>query len=302
MTANGGVGSITFDLETLVARVRVTFPDLSFTQAELEDRGGDHCVLLLDNEYAFRFPRTPDHHLGLELAVLSALQGRCVLPTPHYEFVAPDCSFAGYRFLPGIELTPALFATLRRPVQNHILDQAVLMLNTLHSLEPNQIAGEQVWRMTWTAVQFTKRGRQRLATIERSFPALAGEIAAFYCVYENDRAPLKVVLHGDLTEDHLLLSTDRDRLAGIIDFGDVGLGDPADDLKGFWAFGAGAVAHVLKGYSGRGADPGLLERSRHAYLRYRIDRFAELLCEDGPVPITAEAGRLHRLLIGIQDK
>ena len=75
----------------------------------------------------------------------------------------------------------------------------------------------------------------RLAKIERSFPTLAKEIAAFYSIYENDQAPHLVVLHGDLVEEHLLLSFNRERLAGIIDFGDVGLGDPADDLKGFWA-------------------------------------------------------------------
>src|ERR1700712_1373658 len=65
------------DLDALVSRVRAAFPDLAFAKAEIEDRGGDHRVLLLDREYVFRFPRRPDNNLRMEIAVLAELEGKC---------------------------------------------------------------------------------------------------------------------------------------------------------------------------------------------------------------------------------
>lgn len=284
------------NLDTLVAKVRATFPDLAFRQATLEHRGGDYWVLLLDAEYAFRFPRRSDNYLYLELAVLSALQQRCELPTPRYEFVAPDFSFAGYRFLPGTELTSAVFSSLSGKVKKHVLDQAVVLLRALHSLEPLQIAPKAAWRKSWAAMQYAMRGRQRLLITDQSFPLLSPQIEEFYSIYECDRAPRLVVVHGDFNEDHLLLSRNRDGLTGIIDFGDVGLGDPADDLKGFWTFGAAAAKYVMENHPAFSTDPGLLERSIRAYQRYHIDRFAELLLEGRKECATLASGNLHRLL------
>jgi aminoglycoside 2''-phosphotransferase len=292
-----GDGSIDLNLSALVTKVREAFPDLVFAEIEIDDRGGDHRVLVLDREYAFRFPRGSDNNLRMELAVLGALQGRCEVPTPRYEFVAPDRSFAGYRFLQGAELTSLLFRPLPRPVQRNILDQMVRLLQVLHALEPERIAEESEWRHAWTARQFIDRGRKRLAMVGGTFSALAEEIENFYQVHERDQAPGFVVLHGDLVEEHLLLSPAHDSLSGVIDFGDVGLGDPADDLKGVWGFGRAAATYLVNRYTHGHSDVCLLERSRRAYIRYRIDRFVERLAEWGPnEAATNEAGVLHELL------
>jgi aminoglycoside 2''-phosphotransferase len=291
-----GTSAIDLGLKILLERVRAAFPDLAFARAEIEDRGGDQRVLILDDAYAFRFPREPSNNLGLELAVLSALRKVCDIPVPDYQFVASDLSFAGYRFLRGTELTAAQFGYLSKPVQDHVLDEAIRLLNALHGLDPHHVAEAGEWRKAWTARQFTRRGRQRLAAVSPEFPELAKEIEAFYRHYENDRASHMVVLHGDLVEEHFLLSPDRDRLSGVLDFGDVALGDPADDLKGFWAYGAQAAAYVIGGLDLRANDPGLLGRSRRAYVRYRIDRLVEKLDDEGPGAVAADAVHLHSLI------
>jgi aminoglycoside 2''-phosphotransferase len=270
---------------------------LEFAKAEIEDRGGDHRVLLLDREYVFRFPRRSDSNLRMEIAVLAALQGKCGIPTPSYQFVAPDRSFAGYRFLDGEELTSALFASLPPAVQGLVLDQAIQLVNALHTLDPDQIAQQSAWRKIWAPHQFAARGRSRLKPVELRFPKLGQAILEFYERYETDVSPVNLVLHGDLVEDHLLLSPAQNALAGVLDFGDVGLGDPADDLKGFWAYGTAAAHHVVKNSFCVANDPGLLERSHRAYLRYRIDRFVEHMKDAGVGPSTViDADTLYNLL------
>jgi len=39
-----------------------------------------------------------------------------------------------------------------------------------------------------------------------------------------------VLVHADLWQDHILLSMPEQQVSGIIDFGDVGIGDPAMDV------------------------------------------------------------------------
>ena len=284
------------ELETLVAEVKNAFPGLTIAQADLEDRGGDHLVLLVNGDYVFRFPRRSDSNLPLEIAVLSALRGKGTVPVPYYEFIAPDLSFAGYRFLHGIELTSAVFAALDPSAQKRVLDAAVFLLNALHSLEPDKVADDRAWRRIWTPREFTHRGRLRLEAAEQSFPSLAAEIESFYCVYERDEAPSLAVLHGDLVEEHLLLAADHLTLAGVIDFGDVGLGDRADDLKGFWAYGEAAARYAISKVAESSADPDLLNRSNRAYLRYCIDRFMERVDVDGLQSVAQEASWLQRRL------
>lgn len=267
----------------LAAQVRSAFPDLSFSTARVEERGGDHRVLLLDATYAFRFPRAATHDLSVEIAVLAALRGRCGIAVPDYLFVDPAGRFAGYRFIAGDELTPRRFALLPADVRDHVLDQAGRFLAVLHGMVPEDVLPAGLWPTIGTHAGRNARERTP-PRIARAFPELALLIDLSCGDHPGDVTARGVVVHGDLVDDHMLLAPGGGALAGIIDFGDVALGDPARDFLGFWAYGPRAVARVITAYiaaGGAGADDDLHDRSRRAFLRYRIDRFAELLRSDG---------------------
>ena len=60
-------------------------------------------------------------------------------------------------------------------------------------------------------------------------------VAAFWGHYLDDAANLDftpTLIHRDLTEEHILMSTETGRLSGIIDWGDASIGDPAMDFAG----------------------------------------------------------------------
>lgn len=67
-----------------------------------------------------------------------------------------------------------------------------------------------------------------------------------------------VWVHGDLTEGNILV--DGARLAGVIDFGPLGVGDPAIDLQPAWAILDGADREVFRVQSG--CDDATWERGR----------------------------------------
>jgi aminoglycoside phosphotransferase (APT) family kinase protein len=282
-------------VDLLVRRVRRVVPELAYTNARLEDRGGDHRLLILDETCVIRFPRAGMHDLDLEMAVLAALQRYDVLPTPVYCVADPAGAFVGYHFISGVELTVERFAALPKSTQHRLLDQAADFLKILHGLSPAEVwPGE--WRRAWTAADYARQARDgRVALIVRNFPELSDELEAFFARYEKDECPDAVILHGDLVTDHILLDRDGDRLAGIIDFGDVALGDPAQDLMGFWAYGPEAVAYIAHAYAGV-PETELVHRSHGAFVRHRIDSFWDALIENGAGFVADEVARLAALL------
>ncbi len=58
---------------SLLARVHAAFPGFRGQDMRVDDTGGDHILLIVDERYAFRFPRAGMHSLDLELEDAEAL-------------------------------------------------------------------------------------------------------------------------------------------------------------------------------------------------------------------------------------
>jgi aminoglycoside 2''-phosphotransferase len=261
------------DLPGLVARIRDEFPGLEFAHAVLNDDGEDHAVVILDGAWVFRFPRTPGA-AGLaagERRLLERLSRVSPLPVPVYERISIRGDFAGYRMIQGQPLSEDLFASLARSAQERLIDELAAFATCLHALPIDLVrpsdgasaplhAGSQ-------AVLFYRHRREAIAA--RLGPALAARIERFYEALPGmvDSAP-KVLVHGDLTEDHVLLARDGERLAGVIDFTDAAAGDPAFDFAFLWGYGDWAPLRAAAGYGVRE----VVERSRWWWTRYSVDR------------------------------
>lgn len=267
-----GAGGDAATRASLLSLVHEAFPSFRAATARVEATGGDHLLLILDGDYAFRFPRAGMHRLDLELKLLARLQLEGGVATPRYDHVDPRGRFAGYRLIDGVPLTRQRFAQL--PDRDDVLRDVARFLATLHGITPAEVAPAADWPVNWTAAAYADRTlAERLPPIASHFPALAAPLAAFCRRYRRDAPPRSVIVHGDLVEEHFLLDERTHKLAGIIDFGDVALGDPAQDFMGLWAYGDDAVAQCVALYGA--GDPGLLDRSRHHFIRYRVDRLFE---------------------------
>ena len=278
-----------FGCTALLDRVRSAFPRLAIGRCRVERSGGDHVLLVIDEEHVFRFPRDGMHGLQFEMAVLAALRGRTAVAVPAYDHVDPAGRFAGYRFIAGVSLTPARFAALGTAAQERLLDTAARFLAELHGLTPGDIAWPGEWPTSWTAAHYADRGlAEHLPLLAAHAPSLATPAERFYRDHRHDAPSGRVIVHGDLVAEHLLLDWQASRLSGIIDFGDLALGDAAQDLAGFWAYGADAVERLAASHSSTGTDPGLFRRSRNHFVRDRLDRLCDGLAQgdaadrDGP--------------------
>ncbi|MEO9213286.1 MAG: aminoglycoside phosphotransferase family protein [Caulobacteraceae bacterium] len=263
-------------LDDLLVRIRGEFPDLRFAGAALNLDGDDHAVVILDERWVFRFPRGRER-LGLfraELAVLPRVAEVSPLAVPRYAYVSRDRDFGGYALIAGREMRPAVFAALSGEARATVLGQIAGFLRALHGLDPALLdqPGVETAR-SWSAGDYARRWRAvyrgKIATIVA--PDLLIRIDRFYDAFEGRPVgPRACIVHDDLTDDHMLLAPAGDRLAGIIDFGDVAIGDPAHDLAFFWSWGEAAAGELAALYDPGGADPAVLDRSRWWFARYVV--------------------------------
>lgn len=295
-----GLSQGSVDLGRLTGRIRAAFPDIAFTRAALIDDGEDHAVVVLDGAWVFRFPRTGERQrlFNAELSLLEHIGTACEVQVPRYAYVAPRSAFGGYAMIKGAALAPPVFAALSRAAQERILAQIAGLLRVVHSTSPKVVetADGQIARQ-WSGADYALRyGEVTRASIEASVsPGMLGAIDRFYqdCG-RRPRWPGEVVVHGDLTDDHLILALDGQRLAGVIDFADAAVGDPAYDLAFFWAYGDWAAQFLAAAYEA--ADDGLLERSRWAFARYSIDQICWAVLGHIPPDRAPEEEPLLRLL------
>jgi aminoglycoside 2''-phosphotransferase len=265
------------DLGLLMARIGAEFPDLDLSQARLNDDGADHVVVILGDAWVFRFPRGPEAagYAAGERRLLAHLNQAAALATPRYEWVAAAGDFAGYRMIVGEQLSAALFASLSREAQENILEELGGFLAVLHAIPPALAASPDGAAVSPPAAAETvRRYHRRRERLAETLPDdLRGWVDRFYDALPAAMAGAPTVLvHGDLTEDHILLAPTRDRLAGLIDFTDAGLGDPAYDFTFLWAYGDWAAAHAARRYEAREPIDRMLRRSRWGFIRYCVDQ------------------------------
>jgi aminoglycoside phosphotransferase (APT) family kinase protein len=162
----------------------------------------------------FRFPRRSgvEEALEVEIVLLPALAPVLPVAVPSFEHISRNPLFVGYRLIRG------------EPLVDEDADGVRAFLEALHALDPS---GLPVERPDWVEAY-----RGQCAEFERLvFPSLDEDQRRRAKRFFGDAETLvgfePSLLHADLGPEHLLV---RDgRLAGVIDWGDARVGDPALD-------------------------------------------------------------------------
>jgi aminoglycoside 2''-phosphotransferase len=219
-------------LKRLLPRIHELAPDLEVRKVEYNDQGLMNEIAIINDDLVFRFARDAAAALALqaELTILNHLRQYLSLPIPT-PFASTPCS-AAYHMLPGDTLSREVLAGLDSAEVQALAEQTGIFLSELHSaplLPGLPRSPAPVTPEAWLKIQ--RRTRKlvyplllphQLAAVERFFERLLGDPGMF------DSQP--ALIHGDLGPYHLLYDSQARRLAGVIDFGVAGLGDPANDL------------------------------------------------------------------------
>lgn len=228
----------TVDADLVRRLIAEQFPELELGSLRLLGEGWDTTVWLVDDEWAFRFPRRQYVIAGIEneMAVLPRLALLLPLPIPNPTLLGRPSDayrwpFYGARFLPGRELADAGLDERKRA---RLGEPLAKFLRALHSLElDNELPVDPVRRadMEYRVPQTKKR----LAELESlglwSPPQIVHDLLA-----AAERLPTPAptaVVHGDLHLRHLLVD-EGGAPSAVIDWIDPSRNDPCVDLVLFW--------------------------------------------------------------------
>jgi aminoglycoside phosphotransferase (APT) family kinase protein len=178
------------------------------------DDGYDFEVAIVDDDWVFRFPRRPavEVALELEIALLPALAPALPVHVPAFEYVSRRPLFVGYRLIRGVPLVDEDPEGVRAFLEAlHAHDASRLPLEHHDWVDAYREQCAEFERLVFPVVDADQRTQAR---------RLFDEVETLV-----DFEP--VLIHADLGPEHLLV---RDgRLAGVIDWGDMRLGDSALD-------------------------------------------------------------------------
>lgn len=216
------------------------FPELEVHSLRPFAEGWDYAIWVVNEEWAFRFPRRAIAVPGVEVEIsaLPVLAPLLPLPVPAPAFVGSPTEqfpwpFYGSRLLPGCELT-----TLELDDRARVrIGQALArFLRRLHEVELELELPTDSNRRADMSVRVPKT-RAQLAELEALGDwRRSREVEQVLETAEALPPPrFSAIVHGDL-HVRQVLADDELAVTGVIDWVDVCRSDPAIDLSMFWSF------------------------------------------------------------------
>ncbi len=224
--------------------IEANFPHLVVESVALAGEGMDNLALTVNDELVFRFPKIEKAaaKVAVEAALLPELQRGLDVRIPCPEFVGTDprtgLPFSGYRRIGGVALTPEVLFGLDPAVRAGLFDQIARFVRQLHAFPVDRAArlglGINDFRADYEGDLRLIRdrvhpslGRRERDYVERLYGGYLADARHF------DYEP--AVLHADLSPEHVILDPATQTIAGIIDFGDMEIGDPDYELQWLYA-------------------------------------------------------------------
>jgi aminoglycoside 2''-phosphotransferase len=226
--------------DILLQSICAAYPDLRIASVEYNGDGQNNDVLVVNDEFIFRFPKYMDalKRLRVETAILTGIQSHILLPVPAPMFVnierrAVGEAFLGYRKLAGEPLWRETFRTIDDDeTLERLASQLGGFLKELHSVPADSIGCElPVLDTDVKCADLYARIREKLFAYMR--PDAREWTERHFEIFLNAKEKFDLVLkHGDFGTSNILFDRQQRTICGVIDFGSSGLGDPAYDLAG----------------------------------------------------------------------
>ena len=225
-----------------INQIRAHYPQLDIVSAEINRDGQYNDVLVINKRLIFRFAKVPSaiETLRREVALLHHLQDQVPLsiPNPSYVHIDTDvigAAFVGYPMIPGIPLWRENFQAISNPeVRRRMALQLATFLKELHQVSIEGLGvGLQIEDRPAYWIELYAQIQQKLYPYMRS--DARQEIRAHFEGFFANKARFEfkpTLRHGDFGTGNILYDAGSESIAGVIDFGGAGLGDPAGDFAG----------------------------------------------------------------------
>lgn len=234
-------------------------PDLAINSIELLGEG-DFCrAFLVNRNLVFRFAKHEAawQSLKRENCLLPKIAKKISLKIPqplHSNFAEnPQDSFVSYEFLPGEALTKEKYLNLDEKKRSKCAAATAKFLNEFHSIDPKistKCGIPQIDHAAKYALLLSRLQNDLRARFEKKDFDFAVKQIENYLASNDSKSFRKVLLHGDLSPDHVLF--DGANVTAIIDFGDMIIGDAAWDFLWIYEdYGTDFFVRALSNYDAK---------------------------------------------------
>jgi len=219
---------------------------------------GDFCLAFKLGNQVLRIARHLEaaEALQRESCVLGKIAPSLPLPVPKPTYHAPHgCPpFTVHREITGKVLTRDAWENLPALAREKAASDLATFLKTLHSLPVEigwacdlvQLDAARLARGLQVAVKNTIHELLEIEIQHRLDEAL--DRWSHPSTHDGQRS---VLLHGDIAPGHLLYDPETGALTGVIDFGEITIGDPARDfIYVYEDYGPMLLREVLRHYTG----------------------------------------------------
>jgi len=213
------------------------FPELNAQNIRILGIGWDNTAFIVNDQFIFRFPR---RQIAVSLIeeewnFLPKLAPYLPLSIPKPAWKGKPTSqfpwpFSGYHLLKG---STACHINLTETDRHQLVEPIALFLKTLHFI-PTQGFSTTLSKFHSSRIDgnlINQKIKKNL--IELNQLGILTDTWELENVIENSqnfRAPVSTsIVHGDFYVRHLLVDKEK-QLSGVIDWGDVHVGDPANDI------------------------------------------------------------------------
>jgi aminoglycoside 2''-phosphotransferase len=215
------------------------FPELAVRDVAFLGAGVDSEAYLVDDAWVFRFPMRAEvsRALGREVALLPKLAGLLPVATPRFAYIGQQATtgllFVGYPLIHGEPLTPELFGSLAYADQEQVLVTLAAFLRGVHGFSVADAAASGVEELStreWVGTVWSDGRSDALALLAAGDQLALTRLIERFLGDERNFAYTPCLLYADFAPEHVLYDRAARAISGIIDWGDLTIGDPDYDL------------------------------------------------------------------------
>jgi aminoglycoside 2''-phosphotransferase len=234
-------------IERYTKQIHRFYPHFEISSARIDQGGQYNDVIILNNEWIFRFPRYEEtiQTLEVENAILEAIREYVTLTIPNPVMHSQGTHvvgevFSGYRMIAGAPLYRNAYINIPdESLKDKIAAQLAGFLTELHAV-PRSTLPERLpqgdcleeWRKMYTDVQqllFPYMRQDARLQVMNHFESYLEE----HALHDFDAC----MRHGDFGPTNILYDSAQELVMGVIDFSSAAWGDPAADIASVSTYG-----------------------------------------------------------------
>lgn len=231
------------------------FPGFDISAIKKIGEGENSKAFLINDDYIFRFPKRDEvkQHFKKEIEVLPKIRSQLNLEIPHFNFISKEINFVGHKNIPGKFLTPKLYNSLKQEYKIELQKTLVLFLTQLHNIDLKILSDCDLEIMNYRE-EYSGNLEMANALIYPNISVKDRDIITLlftnYLSNPDYFQYMPRLIHNDFSVDHILFKNESNKLSGIIDFGDIAIGDPDYDFMYLLdSFGQQFISQILTFYT-----------------------------------------------------